>query len=53
MPLYETVVIARSEITQAQADAVADAATTTIETDFVPRCGSNCLFARYYVWRSS
>ena len=33
MPLYETVVIARSEITQAQADAVADAATTTIETD--------------------
>lgn len=33
MPLYETVVIARSEITQAQADAVADAATTTLETD--------------------
>ena len=33
MPLYETVVIARSEIAQAQADAVADAATTTIETD--------------------
>ncbi|MDE1882724.1 MAG: 30S ribosomal protein S6 [Rhodospirillales bacterium] len=33
MPLYETVVIARSEITQAQADAVADAAATTIETD--------------------
>ena len=33
MPLYETVVIARSEITQAQADAVADAATTIVETD--------------------
>jgi small subunit ribosomal protein S6 len=33
MPLYETVVIARSEITQAQADAVADAATTQLETD--------------------
>ncbi|MBU6420263.1 MAG: 30S ribosomal protein S6 [Proteobacteria bacterium] len=33
MPLYETVMIARSEITQAQADAVADAAATTIETD--------------------
>ncbi len=33
MPLYETVVIARSEITQAQADAVADAATNIIETD--------------------
>ncbi|WP_026439652.1 30S ribosomal protein S6 [Acidocella facilis] len=33
MPLYETVVIARSEITQAQADAVADAAIQTIETD--------------------
>ena len=33
MPLYETVVIARSEITQAQADAVADAATTILETD--------------------
>jgi small subunit ribosomal protein S6 len=31
MPLYETVVIARSEITQAQADAVADAATTHLE----------------------
>jgi len=33
MPLYETVLIARSEITQAQADAVADAATTQIEAD--------------------
>ncbi len=33
MPLYETVVIARSEITQAQADAVADAVTTQLETD--------------------
>jgi small subunit ribosomal protein S6 len=33
MPLYETVVIARSEITQAQADAVADAATAQLETD--------------------
>ena len=33
MPLYETVVIARSEITQAQADAVADTAVTTIEAD--------------------
>ncbi|MDE8345228.1 MAG: 30S ribosomal protein S6 [Acidocella sp.] len=33
MPLYETVVIARSEITQAQADAVADAATTQLEAD--------------------
>ena len=33
MPLYETVVIARSEITQAQADVVADAAVATIETD--------------------
>ena len=33
MPLYETVLIARSEITQAQADAVADAATAIIETD--------------------
>lgn len=33
MPLYETVVIARSEITQAQADAAADAAVTVIETD--------------------
>ncbi|HUM07657.1 MAG TPA: 30S ribosomal protein S6 [Acidocella sp.] len=33
MPLYETVVIARSEITQAQADAVADAAVATIEAD--------------------
>jgi small subunit ribosomal protein S6 len=31
MPLYETVVIARSEITQAQADAVADAATAVLE----------------------
>ncbi|MCB5944830.1 30S ribosomal protein S6 [Acidocella sp. KAb 2-4] len=31
MPLYETVVIARSEITQAQADAVADAATAALE----------------------
>jgi small subunit ribosomal protein S6 len=33
MPLYETVVIARSEITQAQADAVADAVTAQLETD--------------------
>jgi small subunit ribosomal protein S6 len=33
MPLYETVVIARSEITQAQAEAVADAVTTQIEAD--------------------
>ena len=33
MPLYETVVIARSEITQAQADAVADAATAQLEAD--------------------
>jgi len=33
MPLYETVVIARSEITQAQADAVADAVITQLETD--------------------
>lgn len=33
MPLYECVVIARSEITQAQADAVADAVTTQLETD--------------------
>jgi small subunit ribosomal protein S6 len=33
MPLYETVVIARSEITQAQAEAVADAATAAIEAD--------------------
>lgn len=33
MPLYETVVIARSEITQAQADAVADAVAAQIETD--------------------
>jgi len=33
MPLYETVVIARSEITQAQADAVADAAVAYIETE--------------------
>ena len=33
MPLYETVLIARSEITQAQADAVADAATATLETE--------------------
>lgn len=33
MPLYETVVIARSEITQAQADAVADAAVTQLEAD--------------------
>jgi small subunit ribosomal protein S6 len=33
MPLYETVVIARSEITQAQADAVADALTTQLEAD--------------------
>ena len=31
MPLYETVVIARSEITQAQAEAVADTATSIIE----------------------
>ncbi|HTJ88813.1 MAG TPA: 30S ribosomal protein S6 [Acidocella sp.] len=33
MPLYETVVIARSEITQAQADALADAVTAQLETD--------------------
>jgi small subunit ribosomal protein S6 len=33
MPLYETVLIARSEITQAQADAVADAATAQLEAD--------------------
>ena len=33
MPLYETVLIARSEITQAQADAVADAVTAQLETD--------------------
>jgi small subunit ribosomal protein S6 len=33
MPLYETVVIARSEITQAQADAVADAVAAQLETD--------------------
>jgi small subunit ribosomal protein S6 len=33
MPLYETVVIARSEITQQQAEAVADALTTQLETD--------------------
>jgi small subunit ribosomal protein S6 len=33
MPLYETVVIARSEITQAQADALADAMTAQLETD--------------------
>ncbi len=33
MPLYETVLIARSEITQAQADAVADAATAQIEAE--------------------
>ena len=33
MPLYETVVIARSEITQAQADAAADAATAQLEAD--------------------
>jgi small subunit ribosomal protein S6 len=33
MPLYETVVIARSEITQAQADAVADAMTAQLEAD--------------------
>ncbi len=33
MPLYETVIIARSEITQAQADAVADAVTAQLETD--------------------
>ena len=33
MPLYETVLIGRSEITQAQADAVADAVTTQLETD--------------------
>ncbi len=33
MPLYETVVIARSEITQAQADAAVDAAVTVIEAD--------------------
>jgi small subunit ribosomal protein S6 len=33
MPLYETVVIARSEITQAQAEAVADAVTTQVEAE--------------------
>jgi len=33
MPLYETVLIARSEITQAQADAVADAAVAQIEAE--------------------
>jgi small subunit ribosomal protein S6 len=33
MPLYETVVIARSEITQAQAEAVADMMTTLLEAD--------------------
>ncbi|HVE23191.1 MAG TPA: 30S ribosomal protein S6 [Acidocella sp.] len=33
MPLYETVVIARSEITQAQADAVADAVIAQLEVD--------------------
>jgi small subunit ribosomal protein S6 len=33
MPLYETVVIARSEITQAQAEAVADQMTTQLESD--------------------
>jgi small subunit ribosomal protein S6 len=33
MPLYETVVIARSEITQAQAEAVADAVTVQLEAD--------------------
>ncbi|MDR3504840.1 MAG: 30S ribosomal protein S6 [Acidocella sp.] len=33
MPLYETVVIARSEITQAQADAAVDAAIATFEAD--------------------
>ena len=33
MPFYETVVIARSEITQAQADAVADAVTAQLEAD--------------------
>jgi len=33
MPLYETVVIARSEITQQQADAVADAVTAQLEAD--------------------
>ena len=33
MPLYETVVIARSEITQAQAEAVADAVITQLEAD--------------------
>jgi len=33
MPLYETVLIARSEITQAQADAVADAAVAHIESE--------------------
>ncbi len=33
MPLYETVVIARSEITQAQADAAVDAAITVIDAD--------------------
>jgi small subunit ribosomal protein S6 len=33
MPLYETVVIARSEITQAQADAVADAVIAQLEAD--------------------
>jgi small subunit ribosomal protein S6 len=33
MPLYECVLIARSEITQQQADAVADAVTTQLEAD--------------------
>jgi small subunit ribosomal protein S6 len=33
MPLYETVVIARSEITQTQSDAIADAITAQIEAD--------------------
>ena len=33
MPLYETVVIARSEITQAQADAAVDAAITVLDAD--------------------
>ncbi len=33
MPLYETVVIARSEITQAQADAAVDAAITAVDAD--------------------
>lgn len=33
MPLYETVVIARSEITQAQADAAVDAAIAIFEAD--------------------